>query len=433
MEVLEKTVANTDRAGLSKRGLASTHFIMGQLSQEAQSWHAVERHYAEAHAILKELYDASPESDKAAGNFALSLTRQAFVQRRLHNDRVAARGMYLEALHIQEDLLAHPKEHRELSPDEIRAQIASTCSGLALDGFADSWQEQESLLYKALELRQEQADATQKRLSREPLSVLHLIIGKRLQSQGQTDDAAKHFEASVALLSELSGESPDVKRYKRKLVEVAVEVGDLYFFRGATERAKQFYSNAVPAAEAVSETNASSFNLDLVAMCYYRVGTAFLRLGNSTDADANYTKCLAVRERQSMLYPNTVKSPLMLTEARCGRHVEAASHAREVRASNPKNVTRLIEVACCYALCRDAVVHGKEAAEVSSEDRDLQVGYLNQAIYTLREAMDYGYRNVGELESEPDLDPIRSAPEFVAILQELKNRTESPVQTKPAE
>src|SRR5262249_34231263 len=68
MEVLEKSLPQKERTGVSERGLASVHMIMGGLRREEGNWKEAVKHYDQAHALLTGLYQGNPDSDKAAGN-----------------------------------------------------------------------------------------------------------------------------------------------------------------------------------------------------------------------------------------------------------------------------------------------------------------------------------------------------------------------------
>jgi hypothetical protein len=110
----------------------------------------------------------------------------------------------------------------------------------------------------------------------------------------------------------------------------------------------------------------------------------------------------------------------MLCAARCGDNALAVKIAEEFRKSAPNDPGNLVLVACSYALCVSAVVHGKTAEQVSASDRAQQKQYAAEAIRTLRQAKAKGYRDWALLETEPDLGPILGTPEFKKLLEEAK-------------
>ena len=126
MTVLEKSAELGDPKGLAQRALASAHMALGNLLWEMAKREDAVKEYNTCHRILTELYQRQPDSDKAAGNFAMSLCKQADVDADFRQDLPNAQARYREALTIQEDLLANPRDNPELTPTEIKATIANS-------------------------------------------------------------------------------------------------------------------------------------------------------------------------------------------------------------------------------------------------------------------------------------------------------------------
>ena len=112
----------------------------------------------------------------------------------------------------------------------------------------------------------------------------------------------------------------------------------------------------------------------------------------------------------------------MLAQARCGKHEEAAAAAAELQQRRPTEANVQWQAACCYALCSSAVVHGKAASHVTDDDRVRQQRYTTQAVAALRQAKANGYKDVHNLEVDPDLDPIRGGKEFYGFMLEFKEQ-----------
>jgi hypothetical protein len=107
----------------------------------------------------------------------------------------------------------------------------------------------------------------------------------------------------------------------------------------------------------------------------------------------------------------------MLALARCGEHAEAAAIGRRLLASRPEDAKLYVEVACGLALCAGA----------ARDDAALARGYADEALAALRHAVERGWRDVGRLKVDPDLDPIRDDPGFRRLITEL----ESPAAAAP--
>jgi hypothetical protein len=108
-----------------------------------------------------------------------------------------------------------------------------------------------------------------------------------------------------------------------------------------------------------------------------------------------------------------VQKDLMISLARCGEHERAADMADRIRKGAASDPGSLVDVACTFAVCSGAV---------AANEGQLRERYAERALEALRQAVAQGYRDVINLETEPDLDALRDRPEFQAILTDLTNR-----------
>jgi hypothetical protein len=102
------------------------------------------------------------------------------------------------------------------------------------------------------------------------------------------------------------------------------------------------------------------------------------------------------------------ESDLMLALARCGDHEEAARIARRMIEKPPQNAAFYVDSACGLAISAAGV------------DGDLKRGYTDEAVAGIRRAMDRGWRDLGRLKVDPDLDPIRDDSAFQSLFPELE-------------
>jgi len=121
----------------------------------------------------------------------------------------------------------------------------------------------------------------------------------------------------------------------------------------------------------------------------------------------------------------SVQKPLMVNLARCGQYRRAVQVAEAVRKHVPDDEEALFNIACCYALCVPAVAFARTADKLTSDEVQLQKRYAASAIDALRQAISHGYRDLQGLQIDPDLDPIRDQPGFIALVNELKKSSPS--------
>ena len=429
LRVLQKSADQGDRKGLSQRGLAEAHMALGNLLWNANKRQDAIKEYDICHRILTELHNANPDSDKAAGNYAMSLCKQADLDADFRHDLPAAQAHFREALRIQEDLLAHPRPTAELTPTEIKATIANTyqqLADLAERPFSAADDDAETLLEKALKLREEVAAADARPGAKKELSHVHTLLGDLQWKRHKETDAEKHYEAALPLIVAAVREEPQTVQFKAELFQLCGNAGDKIFLRGETARARTFYAAAIGPSEQLAAVDSRFVVHRTLALNYYRLATACLRLNDVPGADSNYAKCLAVREKIYANNPKDDKSAieLMLARARCGQADKAAALADDLAKRRGHDPVALVQTACCYALCTSAVAHGKTPAQLTADDRARQQRYTAQAVESLRAARANGYQDVHNLEIEPDLDPIRHAAEFVSFMQDFRGGPE---------
>jgi serine/threonine protein kinase len=424
MKVLQKSVEQGDRGGLSQRGMASAHMSLGNMMLEMGKRDEAAKEFDHCHRILSELYRSNPESDQAAFNYATSMVTQADLDRNLSRDLPAARKRYREALALQEDLLTRPRANPRITPAEIKAAMARSFQSLGdiaerLGPRADD--DAEGLLDKALTLHEEIVAAEASARAKKDLAHAHCLLGDAQWRRQREAEAQVHYEAALPLCVAAVREEPNSARFTAELFNLCGNAGDKIFLHSGAAPALPFYVAAIGPAEQMAAGDGRPVVHRILAQNYYRLATAYLRLNDATGADANYAKCLAVREKlHAVNKDDNASIGLMIAQARCGQHEKAAALADDLLRRRPKQVGILIQAACCYALCSSAVAHHKTAAQLTSEDKAQQNQYSEQAIAALRNAQANGYKDVQNLKLEPDLDPIRADPRFRSLVAELR-------------
>jgi hypothetical protein len=118
-----------------------------------------------------------------------------------------------------------------------------------------------------------------------------------------------------------------------------------------------------------------------------------------------------------------VQINFLLVQARCGQHQEAAGKADQLRGQVQigKNPHLLYHLACVYTLCSAA-----------APKADLGPRYQDAAIRTLRQAMALGWKNAIDLQTDPDLEALRSHPDYASLLAELQPAPEQDRQQSQA-
>src|SRR5262249_22792454 len=103
---------------------------------------------------------------------------------------------------------------------------------------------------------------------------------------------------------------------------------------------------------------------------------------------------------------------LMLAQARCGRHAEAAAIAQKLEPGT-RDPNLLFFVACGYALSAGAL-------RASATDEALARKYLDSAFAVLTRGVQNGWKDLAGLQTDPDLEPLRSDPRYPALVEQVR-------------
>ena len=430
MTVLRQSVARQDPSGLPERGLASAHMIMGDILWEQDKRPEAVEHYKQCHAILEALYRANPDSDKAAGNFSASLGKQGDLAMDWRNDFAEAKALYSRALQIQEHLLAHPPAQPELRPEEVRRIAANSHQRLGeiiLRSDPENLNETEEHFRQARDLLEAVVEVEGSTPNYQKLADVAFKLGTLNERMNRPEQALRAYDRCMAMRKKLVEDNPGSMSCKLDLFDLCGKVGDQALFRGETASARRYYGEAIAPNEALARADKQPGVRKLLGLNYYRLATACLRLGETEAAAENYHKCLDVRTQLQKEIPDNVglQIDLMIAQARCGRHAEAAAFAEKLQKQFPKDTNYLIQAACGFALSAPGVGQGKSESALTAEELALRHCYLDRAVEALRQARANGYKDVKNLEVEPDLDPVRDHPGFQALMRELAARPKS--------
>jgi serine/threonine protein kinase/tetratricopeptide (TPR) repeat protein len=105
-----------------------------------------------------------------------------------------------------------------------------------------------------------------------------------------------------------------------------------------------------------------------------------------------------------------------------GRHAEAAAMAEKLRKLASPDPMVLFNIACCYALSAAGLAPGKPVDQLTPDETAIRRQYAAQAIAALTEAVNNGFTNVRDLETDIYLDAIRGERAYQEIVAGLKTK-----------
>jgi serine/threonine-protein kinase len=424
MAELDKIKVSTEKAKLADQRYATVHALLGECYLAAERAKEAAEEYDLAIGIMEGLVKDEPERFVHRRNLAAVLNGRGDAALALRETR-QARDYYQRALDLR-------KEWAALTPDRV-TPIRAIANSYALLGRATLMLGDPKTALNHYLACKEQYDqlpegAQKDVLVRREVAELHRILGDVFARAGQEEESRRHYAESLRRRQELLSLEPNDPELMRDYALAQISEGEWSLTHDSDPvRAYAHYDAAhqILVQLARGDPNNTRARKDLAAVRYY-LGATALRIGSAspgllgvgwlTTSRRHFDLCMRGREELAKTDPGVVDG-LMLAQARCGRHAEAAVRAQQLSALNDPG--RLIEAACGFALSAEAV---RMTGSTAPADRMLAQKYLDGAYAALRKAMSNGWQDPVRLRREPDLDSIRADTRYAALLQELTQK-----------
>ncbi len=221
--------------------------------------------------------------------------------------------------------------------------------------------------------------------SRRDLATTHANIGLALRESGRTEAALAAHEMAMAIQQDLAVTYPAVSQIQSDLANSLNDTGDDLRFLGRTAEAPAYYERAIAIVDVLTKANptvtANQANSPQAIMLQGLRGLGATQLagGRLKEAIATWRRAVRIGE--------TIRQ----------------GHAEGV-----------YFVASCHAQLGG--VAGRPGSGMTDEDGRAE---LDAAIIALRQAVAAGYVPVGWMRRDRDLAPLRSRPDFQALLLDL--------------
>jgi tetratricopeptide (TPR) repeat protein len=234
-----------------------------------------------------------------------------------------------------------------------------------------------------------------------------------------------YFQRSFSQIRNLRRLDPASLKYRWGLAVSAGRYAELCVCAGDPKRADEQGRMALRLARDLRDIDPGSAEHDaLVALMQYRLGVVVDRMGEHDRALAQFMECRRICLNLERFVPGKLAfQKLMLAQARVGEHAAAAKLAAGLRVQAAKNVLDLVAIASAWAVCVPEVGRNTPPEKLTEAEKSLRKKYSDTAIAVLREAVALGYADWGALQIEVDFEPVRSLPEFKALVAKLKQGT----------
>ncbi len=409
---------DNEAAATATRTLTGIYQQAGGLMDDFGRYDEAIRYLRQMDDLAESLVAKNPGQIDARRVLAISkLTIGQFEMNRLGDSKAAL-------VHLKQNLELR-REFLAAKPGDEQAK-RGVCNGLGElarvwlklgdSGKASSYYEEEiklrgeigGKLAKEVDFRRESAGLEEK-------------LGDLYVKRGDQSAGKDHYDRALEMRAEIARQNPGHDQAQRDVLLAYNQLGTFYLLHRKDPAAARVYSKkALDGFERRfrAEPESVGATQDLAATHYY-VATAALRAGDRKTADSHYRECLKISEglaRDPKAKLNI--RDLMIARARCGQHKIASETAKELITSPPLDVDVRVYfyAACAFSLCAGALAEEPP----SPETKALARGYTESALKSLRLALGAGWKDVVDVETDPDLDAIRGAPGFDAIVAEFR-------------
>jgi serine/threonine protein kinase/tetratricopeptide (TPR) repeat protein len=416
VEGLDKVAANYENSPSVEATRLAAHYQMGNLFRQMGASLQAVREFERAYEVAQRRADAEPQNAASQENLTLVLLTLGDVELDLSRNLSAASLHYREAQRILEALQQRPPEQlANVNPlvtrqrlAEVHMRIGTTHLRLGVPAKAlESYQ-------RALELRQailaQEPDAAAWKVN---VANSHQALAEVQLSLANTDQAQQEYQRALGLVEGVAKAHPDAPVIREQLANMTGDYGDLCLRLRQLDQAEDYLRRSHKLqSELAAEDTTNIDRQGSLALSHYRLGVLAEIRGDGAASAVALAECLAIR-RQNVALDDSHKSrvmELMLVLARVGETDEADGIAKGLLENSGDDREVLINVARAWTQCSRS-----EKADEARRER-----FVRQAIAAIQSAVEHGYRDRMAVQTEPDLAALEKQPEFVRLLDQLR-------------
>jgi tetratricopeptide (TPR) repeat protein/tRNA A-37 threonylcarbamoyl transferase component Bud32 len=399
-------------AHLQRELAKSQHNLATFYQQTSREISRAETAYRQALALREQLAQTHPDEPDYAHDLAQTLDNLGALYR--SSSRLSqALAAHQRAVQIEEELVA---EYPQVA--DYTSALGAGHNNLGLAYQRVLWQKSkaEPAFRRALELFEALArDNPAVPHYQHQLAKTQINRGLFEQDQGQAAQAEIAFRQAVAIWERLTRDFPSNTEYALCLGAGYGNQGRLLSQARNHQAAVERYRRAVTILETVFRQEpwrheAKTF----LCNAHEGLATSSMFLGQNVEAVRSWDRALELDERA--VHRQLALPPRAEALARAGEHARATAEAKELAKKSWLTDRDRFNLVCNYALSRATVLG--EAQIAPAERQRLAEDYTTHALDLLAKLQAAGYfkdrRHLDELDSHPDLPPLRSLPSYRA-------------------
>ncbi|MBX9625446.1 MAG: protein kinase, partial [Gemmataceae bacterium] len=412
LDGLKQVARHAEKSASTEATMAAAYMRMGQMFRQLGDSEEAFKQFQLCHAITQKRAADNPTWDTSQSNLAATLTVLGDMSQELRRDMAAALDYYRKARDIRERIHTRPQGgERKVDPLLAKQALAEAHTKVAVAVLSLGDPAASAADFgKALALREELVrDFPKNDAYRQGLAQASNALAEVAFRTGDRARARDYYAKCLAERDRLAAAKPDGAVLKRELAVACGFFGEFLLRCGDAAGARPLLDRALSLARELAEADPENaeYQRDL-AQAHYRLGVLDRATGSPATA-AHFRDCLAIREAQAKDGKNEKRQgELMLALAGAGEHARAAALAETVGKAGAKDPEVLVEVGRALAGCAAA-----------ADSPALREEYAKRAVGAVAAALAAGYRDRVDLETEPDLEPVRGRPEFQALVAKL--------------
>jgi tetratricopeptide (TPR) repeat protein len=253
-------------------------------------------------------------------------------------------------------------------------------------------------------------------------------MGNALSRLGRTDEALVAYRDGLRMREVLVQKIPQAPELRLHLARSCCNLGSVLLENENIEEASGPLLQARDTLNEVLTAHPDAHEIrSQLSIAFHLLATQCQKQEKFDEAITNHMDSIEYARAALKQTLNVVRYKSLLSQfcaeaaklqRKLGNHAEAVALAVERKQLWPDNPIELYNAACDLSLCVPLVGAGKP--ELTADEMALRARYGEQAIDAFQRAIQAGFKDVGLIHKNADLDPIRSRPDFQTIMIELR-------------
>lgn len=415
---LEKNENNAAQRNMITAGI---HSRLGEINMELGQPAKAYKEFSKCLVIFEEL--------EKKGELPYTAINQSKVQQYL-GDSARKQADYPKAKkHLLQSLAIRRETLKNTSDRKTRIDVATSLGKLgSLCQASGELEEASKFMVEALEHRQALfEEEPQDELSRSEVQGAKLVLAKIKFQEGDRDAGLAMLSEASVNMRDLASSKPDSKSALTNVAMFDADLGVFQLYVKQLDSAKDNLERAVTTLERLHADEPQNIRVhEDLANALYALSVTHRRLGNDEEATAMMKRTVELR-REAVAWDSSnqaTKIGLLYSLARFGDVSEGVKLGEELAKQLANDSTKHYDLACGYSLLSAArnAMNDDDSSQALPNVQEL----VGRSIEALKLALAAGFLRPSDLELDPDLDFVRSAPGFQSLVSDALTMSKRP-------